>query len=78
MDKELARRISDLMLDVTARLDESVALVQERGSAEELERYRGAVARILGEMLLEVLNPIYEEHPELKPPELGQEPDAAQ
>lgn len=68
MDKPLARSISDLMLDVTARLDTSLATVQERGSPEEFERYRDAVGRILGEILLEVLNPIYAEHPDLKPP----------
>lgn len=73
MEKPLARSINELMLDMTARLNESVANVQERGSPEEFERYRGAVGRILGEVLLEVLNPIWEEHPELRPAEMDEE-----
>lgn len=28
--------------------------------------YRLAVAKVLGEMLLEVMNPLYAEHPDLK------------
>jgi hypothetical protein len=68
---EVAKEISDLMLEYGARLDKSVALVSERGSAEELKAYRRAVGKIMGEMLLEVMNPLYARHPDLKPKELG-------
>lgn len=67
---DVAREISDLMLEYGARLDKSVALVSERCSAEELKTYRRAVGKIMGEMLLEVMNPLYARHPDLKPKEL--------
>jgi hypothetical protein len=34
------------------------------------DRYREAVSRILTEMLVEVMNPLYVEHPDIKPKEL--------
>jgi hypothetical protein len=63
----LARQVSDLMLDISARLNRSVSLVQETVSAEEFALYRRAVGRIMGDILLEVLNPLYRDHPGLKP-----------
>lgn len=66
----VAKQISDLMLDCGGKLDKSVALVGDKCSSEELQLYRRAVGRIMGEILLEVLNPLYKMHPSLRPPEL--------
>jgi hypothetical protein len=49
-------------------LDKSVALVRDECSAEELKIYRRAVGKVLGEMLLEIMQPLYAKHPSLKPP----------
>ncbi len=68
--KDVAKEVSNLMLEVGARLDASTALVKERCSAVEFEAYRRAVGKIMGEMLLEVMNPLYQKHPDLKPKEL--------
>lgn len=68
--KEVAKEISDLMLEMGRKLDASVALVQERCGAREFDAYRRAVGRIMGEMLLQVMNPLYQRHPELKPEKL--------
>ena len=70
MDRDAAEKLSGLMIEFGARLNESVALVQQKGSPSEFEAYRAAVGVILGEMLLSIMNPIYKEYPELKPPEL--------
>ena len=69
-DPSIARQVSDLMIEFSARLDRSILTVQERCSPEEFKVYRLAVAKVLGEMLLEVMNPLYAEHPGLKPPGL--------
>jgi len=37
---------------------------------EDFQIYRSAVGEIMGAILLEVLNPLYRTHPELKPKEL--------
>jgi hypothetical protein len=70
MNKDVAGQINEMMLRFGAELDQSVELVQKECDETELVRYRRAVGKIMGEMLLEVMNPIYEAHPDLKPPEL--------
>lgn len=64
---EVARQISDLMLECGRRIDASVALVQEQCDAEDFQRYRRAAGRVLGALYLDVMQPIYGEHPGLKP-----------
>jgi hypothetical protein len=70
MKKEVAAQLSALMLEYGATLDRSVELVTANGSEQEAVRYKRAVGRIMGEMLVEIMNPIYAEHPDLKPPQL--------
>ncbi|EDR5078847.1 hypothetical protein GS039_004076 [Salmonella enterica] len=48
-------------------LDESVAVVQSRCDEDEFKVYREAVGLIMGEMLIKIMNPLYEKHPEIKP-----------
>lgn len=67
-DINIATTVSKLMLDVSDRLEESVVMIKKSSAPDEFTNYRGAVAGILGEILINVLNPIYSEHPSLKPP----------
>ena len=66
----VAQQISDLMVEFGGRLNDSLLAVQEKCPTEEFQVYRRAVAKIMGEMLLEIMNPLYAEHPSIKPPEL--------
>lgn len=66
-DVNAAKQISELMLDISGRLDESVAMVEKSCPTEEFNQYRRAVGKVLGGVLLEVLNPLYEKHPALRP-----------
>lgn len=66
-DKIVAKEISDLMVECGARLNASVARVRDTGTPEELAAYRRAVGKVMGEMLLEIMNPIYARYPDLKP-----------
>ena len=68
MTPEIAQEVSTLLLDISQRLDDSLAQVHDKCSAEDFERYRKAVGKIMGEILVEGLNPLYAEHPALKPP----------
>jgi hypothetical protein len=58
------------MLDIGKKLNASLIQVQENCSSAEFERYREVVGQIMGEMLIEIMNPIYSRHPELRPNEL--------
>lgn len=66
-DKDTAILISDLMLRFGKELDESVTVVQSRCDEDEFNVYREAVGFIMGEMLIKIMNPLYEKHPEIKP-----------
>lgn len=69
-NKEVAQNISDLMIDFGGRINQSLVLVQNKCSNDEFEKYRDAASMVKGEMLLKIMNPIYEAHPEIKPKEL--------
>ena len=71
MDRALAEETSLLMLRLTSTLNEQLRRIQTECSDEEFKRYRLGFGYIMGYMLTEVLNPIYAEHPELKPEQLG-------
>ena len=69
-DRSVAEKVSTLMVEFGARLNESVATVQASYSESEFSAYRAAVGRLMGAMLLDIMNPIYGQHPDLKPPQL--------
>lgn len=70
-NKATASEISTLMLNLGARLNESTRLVKDTCDEEDFKIYRRAAGAIMAEILVEVLNPLYAEHPSLKPPELN-------
>lgn len=70
-DKTLAADISALMLDIGSKLDTSVSFVQQTCDESEFNTYRSAVGEIMGRMLIDIMTPIYTQHPELKPKELN-------
>jgi hypothetical protein len=68
--RETARQISDLMVSVGASLDKSLSMVKDTESEAAFKKYRETVSKLLTTMLLEIMNPIYAEHPDLKPEQL--------
>jgi len=71
-DESLARQVSDLMLEYGAKLDASVTAMQSQLPEEEFVKYRRAIGRVMGSMLLDVMNPVYEMHPQMRPAQLDQ------
>ncbi len=69
--RDIAEQVSNLMLEYGAKLDKSLVLVKEQCDEEEFKNYRAAVSKLLTTMLVEVMNPLYEKHPDLKPNELN-------
>jgi len=70
-DKLVATKISELMLDIGKRLDASILVVMENCSPQEFNAYRTIVGHLMADILLEILNPLYVQHPSLKPCELA-------
>lgn len=67
-DEAVASEINALMLDISARLNESTRIVKEICDEEDFKIYRSAVGKIMMEILFEALNPLYAKYPSLKPP----------
>lgn len=65
---ELAKRISDLMIDMFTRLSDSCDSVEQQCSEQEYKAYLKSTARIAGGIVMDVMEPLYEKHPHLKPP----------
>ena len=66
-NRKIAKLITTRILECGARLDETTALVKRECSADEFDAFKKVAGRIMGEMLLEVLAPIFKQHPDLKP-----------
>ncbi len=66
-DAKVAGQVSELMLEIFRRVDESVAMVKEACPAEEASAYQKAAGRVACPIVMEVLEPLYEKHPGLKP-----------
>lgn len=71
MTEEEAEKLSILLLQVVAKLDQSAAYVQDKDSKEEWDKYREAVGRAMGEICLELEEPLWKRFPKLKPKQLG-------
>ncbi len=77
-DHEVASEVSWRVLEVNRLLSEAVLLVCERCSEAERFQFKRAVGNVLGALLLDVVNPLYQAHPQLAPAGLyvpGRNPD---
>ncbi len=68
-NRNVAEYVHNCMLKCGKEIDNSIDFVQKRASEEDFVAYKKAVSKVLGEILFEVLNPIHEKYPDLKPEE---------
>jgi len=55
------------MRECYGKIENSVFLVRDTCRPEEFVEYRTAVGQLLGNISIDILRPIYQEHPDLKP-----------
>lgn len=67
-DLEIAKQIKSTLLNVSDSLNESLELVRARCSQQEYEAYKEAVGKVMTRLLFDVVEPLYERNPSLKPP----------
>ena len=65
--KETATRVSEAGERFIEALNRALLEVRASSPPAEYERFRRAVGLIVGEMEVELLGPLYKEHPELEP-----------
>ena len=67
MTREEAEILSILLLQVTAKLDQSVAYVKDKDSEENFKLFRSGIAKSMGYLYADVKAPLWERFPDLKP-----------
>ncbi len=67
MTRDEAEQLSILLLQVTAKLNQSGIFVQEKDSRANWDKYRASLGQVMGELALGLEEPIWERFPELKP-----------
>jgi hypothetical protein len=70
MSHDAAEKILKLILRHGAEQESILLEVQSLCSEKEFRRYRRMIGKTMGCMLLEVINPIVEAYPDLRPPQL--------
>lgn len=67
---DIAKKVSDLILEVNNRLEETVRLVRNSSSGSQSKNFDAAIGRVICMIFDLILDPLYLEHPALKPPGL--------
>ena len=70
MDRNVAKSILDLVFEYGGKLNDSMVRVKEECEEEDFHAYRRAVGKILETTFANVIEPIFAEHPDLKPDQL--------
>jgi hypothetical protein len=66
-----AKELSHLLARVGALLDQSAAFVRDHDSEANFIEYRAVIGKLMGDMFLDAMSPLYRRFPELLPDYLG-------
>jgi ribosome recycling factor len=72
MDRATAEQVETIMREVRERLNDSLKIVMKNCEQDEFHLYRRSIGKIMGEIFLEIQEPLYIKHPEITPPGLKQ------
>jgi hypothetical protein len=75
MERETAQSVLALMFEYGGKLNDAMLMIRETSDEEEFARYRRAIGTVLDSTFEQIINPILEEYPDLKPQSLNLEPD---
>lgn len=67
-DLETAAQVKDLVMQAHSQMEECMKLVEVKCSPEEYAAFKRAVGKVVSAMLFEIIEPMYEANPTLKPP----------
>jgi hypothetical protein len=54
MDKEAAEKLSIMIMQINAKLDQSVAFVRDHDTEDNFKEYRQVVGKIMGSLYLDI------------------------
>jgi hypothetical protein len=72
MKHNLAKEIIAEMVISQKKYNELLLKIKTSSTDKDFDFYKKGFAQIMGTMLLDIVNPIVKEHPDLKPEELNE------
>ena len=78
MERETARSVLAVMFEYGGKLNDAMLEIRETSDEEEFARYRRAIGNVLDSVFDQIINPILEEHPDLKPEPLNLEAEESE
>jgi hypothetical protein len=72
MQREDAAKINDLAEKIVSLSNEILDIADNHGDEQSREKIRRALAFAVTELDLEIIEPIYQAFPELRPPEMAE------
>ena len=70
MSREAAKLLLEVAQRITGELDVTLAAVEPLCTKDEFSAYKLMVGKVMGETLVEMINPIISKYPDLTPPGL--------
>lgn len=70
MDKDTALKMRELADELLAKAAELLDVVNKSCPQEERSGFQAALGTVIGEVDLEILEPVYKQYPEWRPPNL--------
>lgn len=67
MDRETAKKLNDTTLEAYFKLHDAVAVVRNGCENDERKEFIRGLGKALGYLYTDVLHPLYEQYPDLKP-----------
>ena len=70
MKPEVAKAVSTELLRISREINQTLCTIKDNCDEKEFKVFRRAFGRVMGYLYLDILGPIYKEHPTLTPDEL--------
>jgi hypothetical protein len=67
---ETAKYVLEMFLNINGQMNESIEIVQNAISPEELKSFKRGVGHVMYEVFDKIVEPICKRHPSLRPPEM--------
>jgi hypothetical protein len=64
---ETAKQVSELMIGIYREVEKSLETVKNTSSPEDFAAYHKALKNLMCGIVMDVLGPLYKDHPSLKP-----------
>ncbi len=70
MNYKIAKITLDKMISINKEMDELLIVIKDNSDSNDFKHYQKVFGKVMGDILVDVVNPIIKKYPALKPIEL--------